>query len=120
MEACGGAFELGVESIGTVLSVESRDAPEDFVALESGRGEGIGSLEQEVEMIGEDAVGEDADAVEIGDPRDEFGEKLFFPLTEESLLSDDAGEAMVVGGVVGFATREAHGDGMDVLPNNIK
>ena len=120
MGACGGPFELGVESIGTVLSVESRDAPEDFIALESGRGEGIGSLEQEVEMIGEDAVGEDADAVESGDPRDEFCEKLFFPLTEEPLLSDDAGEAMVVGGIVGFATREAHGDEIDVLPNNIK
>jgi hypothetical protein len=61
-----------------------------------------GDFEEEVEVVGEDAPGEDADAAEGGVLDEELVELLAFEVVEGEAAVDDTGEAVVVaGGVVG-------------------
>jgi hypothetical protein len=71
----------------------------------------LGNLQEDVEVVGEDAVSEDADTAEGLVFTHEEAEVLLLGGTEDEVAIHDAGEAMVVGdgmGGRGLQTAETH------------
>jgi hypothetical protein len=73
---------------------------EEFLIGEAVGGEGR-DFEEEVEVVGHEAVGEDAAAGEVFLHAHEFAEVFAFVFVEDEAPVDDAGDAVVEGGFGG-------------------
>jgi hypothetical protein len=109
------AFEvIAGEGVGGVggRAGEEAELVEDVV----GGWEGLGAwrdVEEDVEVIGHDGEGEDADGAEAFAFAEEAEEVEFLRVAEDEATVDDAGDAVVIGVTIGweFEAWEAHGKG---------
>lgn len=72
----------------------------------------MGDFDEEMEVVGEDAEGEDADAAEAFVFAEVFEEEIAGGGIEMELAVHDAGDAVVIGGAFGggdLEARQAHG-----------
>ena len=77
-----------------MFAVEGFGAMEEERVWEVG---GWGDADEEVEVIGEDAVGDDFDAAEVSEREEEVDEVVFGLVVEEELACDGARDAVVDG-----------------------
>jgi hypothetical protein len=101
----GEGVEALADGVGELEAGEAAEVCDDLVRGGEEVGRGFGwDFEEDVEVVGEDGVGEDANAAEAFAFAEEGDEAVFVEVGEEEATIDDAGNAVVEG------DREVRGD----------
>jgi hypothetical protein len=98
----GGLAEEGEalgDGVGVLVTGEGPEVLDDLFGGREGGGIGtFGDLDEDVEVVGHEGEGENADPAESGAFAEKGAELLFFVGIKDGAFIDDAGEAVVGGG----------------------